>query len=711
MISYKEFTNLLIEAQIDDLRKVHGDVVDHYASHITSNIPHLRYILKKHKEGSISPSDSERIKRTIEEFEKHKNKLEKNSLNDYKDFDEVENALSPHVESAEKKRKKEEEARAGAEIIHQSPNLTIRHIKTRPSACKYGKNTKWCVSAEKSKNMFNHYEGHGNFYIVHGKDSNGKPHRYGIHFEGFDGSSNYPEFRDEEDNLLDPVKLIKNNPELQHIKEFQHKHPAFTSKESKEKLDNLSVDEARKLLYNKSELPNYRIAALNKLLQNSNKDESSKLYKLAVDKTEHPDVRAAIIKSKHIDHHFDKKDKVSNMLNDSDEHYRVKHALLRNQGNNIKGDDINKVFGDPNEHESLKTSILSEPHLFSKMKEDEQKHHINNIFNGNDDNLKGTALHHDEYSRHVKPEHVRSVLNDSKGDYTLKEIALRKHGHKIPNKEVGKHINDILSEPIKNKEHLNVKGHILTNPNFNKHIKTEHVRNALNDPKSNYTLKDIALSYHHHHLPEEEVGEHINDILSEPTKNDEHDFIKRSLLDNPDFNKHITDKHLNNLANESDFHNFIINHPNVSPDTLHKIAKKSKYSNVHQEIINHPKVESRTLHEIAKKSDNSNVHHAIINHDEVHPYTLDEIAKKSNDYYVHYAIINHDYINPNILHTIAKKSDNPLTHQEILEHDNLHPDTLHEIAKKSNDSNVHKMILNHPAVEQRTKDLINSKKV
>jgi hypothetical protein len=76
-----------------------------------------------------------------------------------------------------------------------TPAFKVYNILTEAAAKLYGKNTKWCTAAEKN-NMFEHYKGQGNLYIIITQDGR----KFQLHME-------QPQFRCEKIIMLSVMIL------------------------------------------------------------------------------------------------------------------------------------------------------------------------------------------------------------------------------------------------------------------------------------------------------------------------------------------------------------------------------------------------------------------------------------------------------------------------------------------------------------------------
>lgn len=125
-----------------------------------------------------------------------KNQLENKDINSYKDW----NSLSSIVNSSNQnyiERKKIKDRAKDADVVYEDKNWLVVLPKTKEASCKYGANTKWCISADE-KNMFDvYYHINGiTTYIIIPKNSESQSEKMAISVyqdgskEAFDSGDN-----------------------------------------------------------------------------------------------------------------------------------------------------------------------------------------------------------------------------------------------------------------------------------------------------------------------------------------------------------------------------------------------------------------------------------------------------------------------------------------------------------------------------------------
>lgn len=257
------------------------DIVDHFANNAdpTKNKAHTQWILKQYQQKKIRQEDHPRIKETLSNFEQHKNKLANKDINSYKSLNDIEDAVKPHLGTEEPVSKRQETKKIkdeGSEIIHDSPDFTVRKLKTKEAACHYGAGTKWCTAAKGNNNMFDHYNKSGPMYVIHHKDENGNQRKFQYH-----PASN--QFMDERDEGVNMEYFVKQHPQMKNIGEFQGYHYSMPlSQENKEKLHK----EFHNLIDDKNMLSDVKEDKINKMIDSANDRgylHKSHIQKIAAD--------------------------------------------------------------------------------------------------------------------------------------------------------------------------------------------------------------------------------------------------------------------------------------------------------------------------------------------------------------------------------------------------------------------------------------------
>jgi hypothetical protein len=98
---------------------------------------------------------------TIKTFDKYRDNLEKKDINQYENFTELESALRPFVEKSEQKK-----LEGQVKKIYEDDRYLVIIPETKDASCKYGANTKWCVTM-RDKNYYEQYtKGKQKLYFI-----------------------------------------------------------------------------------------------------------------------------------------------------------------------------------------------------------------------------------------------------------------------------------------------------------------------------------------------------------------------------------------------------------------------------------------------------------------------------------------------------------------------------------------------------------------
>src|SRR3990167_7132086 len=122
----------------------------------------LKYLLWQVKQLERKEPANEIIS-LIDQFHKMKDKLKQKDLFKYETLGDLRFAF-------EELSKKEEIkiAKQDAEKIYEDERFLVIFPKTKEASCKYGKDTRWCISATESENYFYQYliDNNGIFYFI-----------------------------------------------------------------------------------------------------------------------------------------------------------------------------------------------------------------------------------------------------------------------------------------------------------------------------------------------------------------------------------------------------------------------------------------------------------------------------------------------------------------------------------------------------------------
>ena len=116
----------------------------------------------------------------VKDFDKYQSQLKKKDINQYNSFTELETALKPFIE-----KEKEKELEKQADRIYENDKFLVIKPKTEEASCKYGYNTKWCVSSHSSGHFGRYTQGRQALYFIINKanSTNQNYSKVAVHFD------------------------------------------------------------------------------------------------------------------------------------------------------------------------------------------------------------------------------------------------------------------------------------------------------------------------------------------------------------------------------------------------------------------------------------------------------------------------------------------------------------------------------------------------
>lgn len=182
---------------------------------------HTEWIVNQWKRGHVQMEDFHgRVRDTLNNFVEHGRKLQNKDINSYKNINDLDSALKPHIAQAEHGDMAAMlDKHPGATLIHKEPGLSVHRLDTKHASTSIrgcSPDNKWCTARDDYQNMFNNYHRDGPLYVVHAKDeASGEVHHYQFHFPS-------KSFADESDKMHEPSELVKKYPKLKNVKVFGH---------------------------------------------------------------------------------------------------------------------------------------------------------------------------------------------------------------------------------------------------------------------------------------------------------------------------------------------------------------------------------------------------------------------------------------------------------------------------------------------------------
>jgi predicted nucleic acid-binding Zn-ribbon protein len=178
----------------------------------------------------------------LETFDKISNNLPLTDINQYRDVNQLLNAISEH----KNKIRREIESHPGGNLVYEDDRFYVVNPLTHEASCYYGKGTKWCTAATGDEHFIK-YNGEGKlFYVIDKRLQTSDPYYKVAILRNFDGGESYWDARDNSFSkgwILgeNEYKLIKESILNYMNSEFSEQIKIFSDKElakkEKERLD------------------------------------------------------------------------------------------------------------------------------------------------------------------------------------------------------------------------------------------------------------------------------------------------------------------------------------------------------------------------------------------------------------------------------------------------------------------------------------------
>jgi len=180
---------LILEGRKEDLKKKYSNKFDEETLNWILNISDLVDFNHKYTDFLLRVVDPkidatadyvDIIIDNLKLFDKYQSKLEKKDINQYKDVIELENSLKPFQE-----KEKEKELESQSKKIYEKGDFVVIQPKTEEASCKYGSNTKWCVTSKGSGHFGRYTAGRQGLYFIinKAKSTNKNYSKVAIHFD------------------------------------------------------------------------------------------------------------------------------------------------------------------------------------------------------------------------------------------------------------------------------------------------------------------------------------------------------------------------------------------------------------------------------------------------------------------------------------------------------------------------------------------------
>ena len=184
---------LLREGRKEDLKKKYSTKFNEEDLDFILNISDLKdfnhkytdFVLKHTDgDGELNTDELEHLVGLIKDFDKYQSQFPKKDINQYVSLNELEKVIL-YIRG----KNKEKELEGQAKKIYEKGDFVVIQPKTEEASCKYGSNTKWCVTSKNSGHFGRYTAGRQGLYFIinKAKSTNKNYSKVAIHFndEGF----------------------------------------------------------------------------------------------------------------------------------------------------------------------------------------------------------------------------------------------------------------------------------------------------------------------------------------------------------------------------------------------------------------------------------------------------------------------------------------------------------------------------------------------
>ena len=180
---------LLKEGRKEDLKKKYSTKFNEQDLEFILNISDLKdfnhkytdFVLKNTDgDGELDTDELEHFVELIKDFDKYQSQFPKKDINQYVSLNELEKVIL-YVRA----KNKEKELEKQADRIYEDDKFLVIKPKTEESSCKYGSNTKWCVTSKGTGHFGRYTAGRQSLYFIinKSKSTNANYAKVAIHFD------------------------------------------------------------------------------------------------------------------------------------------------------------------------------------------------------------------------------------------------------------------------------------------------------------------------------------------------------------------------------------------------------------------------------------------------------------------------------------------------------------------------------------------------
>jgi hypothetical protein len=180
---------LLKEGRKEDLKKKYStkfneqdlDFILNISDLVEFNHKYTDFVLKNTDgDGELDTDELENLVDLIKDFDKYQSQFPKKDINQYVSVRELE-AVVNHART----KKKDKDLEKEADKIYEDDKFLVIKPKSEEASCKYGSNTKWCVTSKGSGHFGRYTAGRQSLYFIinKAKSTNKNYSKVAIHFD------------------------------------------------------------------------------------------------------------------------------------------------------------------------------------------------------------------------------------------------------------------------------------------------------------------------------------------------------------------------------------------------------------------------------------------------------------------------------------------------------------------------------------------------
>jgi hypothetical protein len=192
---------LLKEGRKEDLKKKYSTKFNEQDLEFILNISDLKdfnhkytdFVLKNTDgDGELDTDELEHLVDLIKDFDKYQSQLPKKDINQYVSLNELEKVIL-YIRD----KQKEKQLGSQAQKVYEDDKFLVVKPQTEEASCKYGSNTKWCVTSKGSGHFGRYTAGNQGLYFIINKanSTNQNYSKVAIHFTD-EGTTTYWDAQD-----------------------------------------------------------------------------------------------------------------------------------------------------------------------------------------------------------------------------------------------------------------------------------------------------------------------------------------------------------------------------------------------------------------------------------------------------------------------------------------------------------------------------------